>query len=305
MNGNLEPLVYIIVLNYNGYVDTVECIESLKAITYKNHRIVIVDNNSTDGSCGKLKSEYIDIEFVESDENLGYAGGNNLGIKRALENNAGYVCIINNDVVVEPSFLEPILSKMEKDKSIGIAGSKVCEYTDRSKIQSTGSRVDLFRGNVYQLNTGVPADSVKEDLEVDYISGACLVVRKDVIDKTGLLPEVYFLFFEETEWCLKAGRAGYKVKCICDSAIYHKGSSTIDKISGIKEYYMVRNNIIFEKRNAKAFQLLVFLSKRTLRMLFDLIKGIIKGRINKNALRAFADGMKYKRSHEGVYKRIG
>ncbi len=299
------PLVYIVVLNYNGYKDTVECIESLKTITYKNCKVIVVDNNSTDGSYDKLKSGYPELDIIKSAENLGYAGGNNLGIKKALENKADYVCIINNDVVVEPSFLETVISKMENDNNIGIAGSKVCEYYDRVKIQSTGSRIDLLRGNVYQINPGTLKDSVEEDMDVDYISGSCLVARKDIFEKIGLLPEVYFLFFEETEWCLRAWRAGYKVRCICDSVIYHKGSSTIDKISGIKEYYMLRNNIIFEKRNAAVAQLLIFLTRKTMRVLFNLIRDSLKGTLNKNALRAYMDGMMYKRSYEGIYKRIG
>lgn len=299
------PKVFIIVLNYNGYKDTIECIESLKRISYKNYKIVLVDNDSTDGSQEVLDDRFPEVAFIKTKENLGYAGGNNIGIKYAMDNNADYICIINNDVVVEEAFLEPIIAKMENDKTLGIAGSKVCEYTDRTKIQSTGSRLQLSRGNVYQINTGKLSKEVKEDLEVDYISGSCLVASKELIKKVGLIPEVYFLFYEENEWCLRAWRSGYKVKCISNSEIYHKGSSTIDKISGIKEYYMVRNNIIFVKRNAPWLTYMVFISRRTLRMMFNLAAGVLKGKTNKIALRAFIDGMKYKKGYDGIYKRIG
>ncbi|KNY29646.1 glycosyltransferase family 2 protein [Pseudobacteroides cellulosolvens] len=303
MNNN--PLVFIIVLNYNGLKDTIECIKSLEQISYKNYKVIVVDNASTDGSEEVLTGKFPDVIFIKTKENLGYAGGNNIGIKHAMDNNADYICIINNDVVVEQSFLEPIISKMESDKTIGIAGSKVCEYSDRTKIQSTGSILHLSRGNVYQINTGAYSSQVTEDLEVDYISGSCLVARRKLLENVGLIPEVYFLFYEENEWCLRAWRAGYKVKCICNSEIYHKGSSTIDKISGIKEYYMIRNNIIFVKRNAPWLTYKLFISRRMLRMAYNSMIGVLKGKINKNAIKAFIDGMKYKKGYEGIYKRIG
>jgi GT2 family glycosyltransferase len=130
-------------------------------------------------------------------------------------------------------------------------------------------------------------------LEVDYVAGACLLIRSELIKKIGLIPEEYFLFFEETEWCLKARRAGQKVVCVCDSLIYHKGSKSTEKVGGLQEYYMTRNQIIFEKRNAGRSQWAVFCLQRMYRMALSLAKGWVKGGMSRDALKGFQDGMKY------------
>ncbi len=288
-----RPLIYIIVLNYNGCKDTLECLESLGRVSYDNFRVTVVDNCSTDGSEALIRAGHPEHDFIQTGKNLGYAGGNNLGIRRALEQKADYVCILNNDTTVEPGFLEPLVAQMELDPATGIAGPKVCDYYDRNTIQATGSRANLFLGKFYQLNGGKNRDDVQGVFEVDYVAGACLLIRSDLIKKIGLIPEEYFLFFEETEWCLKARRAGQKVVCVCESLIYHKGSKSTEKVGGIQEYYMTRNQIIFEKRNAGRLQWAVFYLHRMYRMALSLAKGWVKGWMSRDMLKGFKDGIKY------------
>ncbi len=135
----MEPLVGIIVLNYYKNVDdTEECIGSLKKIDYKNYFIVIVDNNSQDGSFEKLSKLYPELTVLEIGENRGYAAGNNFGIKQALQKGADYICILNNDVVVEPNFLGKLVSYMEQNPKVGITGANICEYYNKEVVQSTG-----------------------------------------------------------------------------------------------------------------------------------------------------------------------
>ena len=129
-----QPLVYIIVLNYKGIDDTIECLESIKKISYNNYRVIIVDNYSCDGSEEKTRNSYPEYTIIQTGKNLGYAGGNNIGIKHALDRDAQYICILNNDVIVENDFLETVIIKLEKNPDWGIAGPKVCEYYDREKI---------------------------------------------------------------------------------------------------------------------------------------------------------------------------
>jgi len=290
-----QPLVYIIVLNYNGCRDTLECLESLERVSYVSFRVVVVDNCSTDESDLEIRAKYPGHKFIQTGKNLGYAGGNNLGIRLALENKADYVCLLNNDTTVTPDFLEPLVNWMEQDKTTGIAGPKVCDYYKQDIIQATGSKANLFLGKFYQLNRGKKKDGVQGVLEVDYVAGACLLIRSELISKIGLVSEEYFLFFEETEWCLKAKRAGQKVVCVCESVIFHKGSKSTEKVSGIQEYYMTRNQIIFEKRNAGRGQLAAFYLHRMCRMALSLAKGIFTGRFNRDMLKGFRDGMRYRR----------
>jgi GT2 family glycosyltransferase len=290
-----RPLVYIIVLNYNGCRDTEECLESLEGVSYGNFRVVVVDNCSDDGSEAEIKAKYPGHTFIQTGKNLGYAGGNNKGIGLALENQADYICLLNNDTTVIPDFLEPLVNLLEQDKAVGIAGPKVCDYYDQEIIQATGSKADLFLGKFYQLNRGKKKDQVQGVLEVDYVAGACLLIRSGLISKIGLVPEEYFLFFEETEWCLKAKRAGQRVVCVCESLIHHKGSKSTEKVSGIQEYYMTRNQIIFEIRNASEIQWVVFYLYRLFQIALSLAKGIFTGRFNRDMLKGFRDGMRYRR----------
>lgn len=291
-----QPLVYIVVLNSNGYEDTIECLESLQQVSYRNYRVVVVDNGSTDESEPVIKGRYPDHLFIQTGKNMGYAAGNNAGIRCALVHQADYICILNNDTTVDGDFLGPMVNGMEQDRTIGIVGPKVCEYYDKNTIQATGSKANLFWGKFCQLNGGKPKDEINGAFEVDYVAGACLLVRSGLISKIGLIPEEYFLFFEETEWCLKAHRIGYKVMCQCQSVIYHKGSKSTEKVTGLKEYYMCRNQIIFEKRNANKVQWATFYLYKLYRMALSLAKGRVTGGLNQDMVKGFKDGIGYRKS---------
>jgi GT2 family glycosyltransferase len=257
---NLFPKVYIVILNYNSYEDTVECLDSIKAIDYPNYNVVIVDNKSTDGSGIKIKEKLKDILFISSNDNKGYANGNNLGIEYALKNGAEYICVLNNDVVVETDFLTKVINKFKDDSTLGIVGSCICDYYERDKIQSFGAYINLYTGLAQANYKGYEYKSLKDKVkEVDYLGGACFVVKRDVFSKIGTIPENYFLFFEETEFCFKAKKAGFKLICLKDSRVYHKGSSTISKFAGLSYYFLNRNRVVFMRRNSNLFQMIIFL----------------------------------------------
>ena len=210
--------------------------------------------------------------IIQTGKNLGYAGGNNIGIKIAIENEADYICILNNDVIVERDFLEKLVKYLEKNKNTDMVGPMICEYDESNIIQSTGAMVNLFNGVITLINHGSRENEIKEKIiECDYIGGACILVRKETIDQIGLLPENYFLFFEETEWCLNAKKNGYNIICNCNAKVKHKGSASIDKVSGLSEYFMHRNRVVFEKRNANLFQLGIFYFYITLHIFYRIL----------------------------------
>lgn len=253
-----NPKVFIVVLNFNSYMDTVECLNSLKNIDYENYEVIIVDNSSVDGSFEKLKDKFKSYIILKTKENKGYANGNNLGIDYALKNGAEYICVLNNDVVVESDFLSKIIDVM-KDKKVGIAGPCICSYDNRQNIQAMGANINLYTGLTQAKSKGKKySDFQSENIKVDYLGGACFVIKREVIDKIGAIPENYFLFFEETEFCLSAARIGYELVCVCSSKVYHKGSSTISKYSGLSYYFLNRNRVVFMRRNANVFQMLIF-----------------------------------------------
>ncbi|URZ07195.1 glycosyltransferase family 2 protein [Clostridium felsineum] len=254
-----NPKIFIIILNYNAYEDTIECIKSVEDIEYDNYEIVLVDNCSTDDSYMKLKEKLPSYNIIESEKNLGYANGNNIGIKYALKNDAEYICILNNDVVVEKDFLSRLVEKIQEKSDIGIVGSCICDYYKKDIIQGMGAHINLcfaaarryFKGKNYN-------DIEKKDIYVDYLEGACFLVKREIFEKVGLIPENYFLFFEETEFCVKAIQAGYKILCVYGSRIYHKGSATINKFGSLSYAYLNRNRVIFVRRNSKVYQRLIF-----------------------------------------------
>lgn len=254
-----EPKVFIVILNFNSFEDTKECLTSLMNVQYINREIIIVDNCSTDGSYEKLLAEFSQYKIMKSTQNLGYASGNNIGIKYALVKGADYVCLLNNDVVVEADFLSKVINVLENDKSIGIAGPCICEYTRRNVVQAMGADINLFTGLTQGKYKGKEYNDIPPKNEiVDYLGGACFVCKREVFEKIGLIPENYFLFFEETEFCLKASRLGYKLICIYESRVYHKGSSTISKYSGLSYYFLNRNRVVFIRRNANVIQRIIF-----------------------------------------------
>jgi len=284
---NIDPKVFIVILNFNSFKDTKECLFSLKQLKYSNHEIIVVDNSSTDGSYEKLKREFSTYNIIKCNENLGYASGNNLGIKYALKNNAEYICILNNDVIVESDFLDKIIEIMEEHKEIGVAGPCICKYNNKNIIQAMGAKINLYTGLTQGKYKNYKYNEIpKENSFVDYLGGACFVCRRDVFEDIGLIPENYFLFFEETEFCYRASAKGYKLLCVYDSKIYHKGSSTISKYSGLSYYFLNRNRVIFIKRNANMLEKTVFSIYIFIEVIgriiirrepFSLIKNIIHG----------------------------
>ena len=150
----MDKSVYIVILNYKNREDTIVCLESLRNITYKNYYMVVVDNDSQDGSYEYLKEHEKDCYVMQSDDNRGYAAGNNIGIRYALEQGADYVCILNNDVVVEPDFLTVLIQYMESSPETGMAGPVVYEFNEREKIQSAGFSITVRTGSTKPLLQG-------------------------------------------------------------------------------------------------------------------------------------------------------
>lgn len=256
---NRVPLVYIIILNYNAYEETLRCLESVRKVEYDNYKVVVVDNDSRDDSVKVLSHRAEDYIFLANDNNLGYAKGNNVGIEKAVKDGADYICILNNDVEVERDFLSKIIGFMEVNAGVGIAGPCICDFEQRDKIQAMGANINLYTGLAMgKMKNRSFKEVSQEYIDVDYLGGACFVIRREIIRKIGSIPEMYFLFFEETEFCLRAKRLGYKLVCIKNSKVYHKGSATISKYKGLSYYYLNRNRIIFMRRNANSLQKTIF-----------------------------------------------
>lgn len=250
---NKDEILYIVILNYNNTDDTIECLNSVSNIKNVNTKIVLIDNGSDQECVKQLEKSLNDkVVFIKNSKNIGYAAGNNVGIKYAIAQGANYIAILNNDVIVNEHSFDDCINILTNNSTVGIVGPAILNYKS-DILQSAGAKIDFLRLST-KLN-GRNTKYIRQDkqIECDYIGGACLVFTPHLIDYIGYLPEMYFLFWEETEWCVSAKRHGLKVICTLNSSVEHKGSSTINKIKGISGYYMERNKVIFSRRNNNMF----------------------------------------------------
>lgn len=241
-----SPLVCIIILNWNGWQDTIACVESCGTLSWPDYRIIIVDNNSSDGSEERLRQNFPDLEIIQTGENLGFAGGNNAGIRRAFEHGADYVWLLNNDTVVEPLSLTTMVNALDNSPSAAIAGSMVYYHDSRNKIWFAGGiwekgRLRLRHRGAYELDEG----QFNEICAMGSVTGCSMLIRASALRDMGLLDESYFLYWEDTELCARAGRNNYKVIFVPSSHIWHKISSTTQARSELQYYYHTRNGLHF------------------------------------------------------------
>ena len=260
----MKPSVSIIILNWNGLQDSLECLDSLHHISYSNYRVVVVDNGSRGNEAGLLREKHGDyVHVIENGENHGFAEGNNIGMRYALaEHDPDYILLLNNDTVVEPDFLDALVDVAEGDPSVGMVGPKVCFHREPGKLQSAGGRVNWWTGEPKLIGWGEEDSSQFDGTEeVDWVLGCAFLIRRKTIERIGLLNPTYFAFFEEVEWCIECRRAGFKVVCCRGARLLHKGGQDTQKVSGFRAYYVGRNRLLFMRRNATKLQFACFLAQ--------------------------------------------
>jgi FkbM family methyltransferase len=244
---NIEnPKISFIILNWNGLEDTIECLNSIYQITYSNFDVVIVDNGSVDNSVEKIKdwaknNNKISISIIKNDKNYGFAEGNNIGIRYALEFlDPDYVLLLNNDTVVDKEFLTAIVKTAQNDEEIGIIGPMTYSYIGNLPFIEGG--IDLF-GYTWIKNYPITKD-IKSIIEAPHIWGTCMLVKRCLIRKLDpFFDPLYFLYCEETDACWRARLMGYKIIITTNSFIYHKVGVTSTK-HNIKSYYFIERNRI-------------------------------------------------------------
>lgn len=247
--------VAIILVNYNGSKDTLECIESLEKINYKNTQILVIDNYSAITDYEYLKDEiekkYKDVYFIRLESNLGFAGGNNVGIKYAIEElKSDYVLLLNNDTLVDEDFLNLLVDKAEDSKNIGITTSKIFYYPEKNKIWYAGGKINWIKFTSIHFGEKQYDDNkYDKDLEVDFISGCVMLIKKSVIEEVGYLPEEYFMYYEDFDYCIKVREKGFKLFYVSKSKVYHKiSASTGGEESAFSLEYGTRNRKLLLKK---------------------------------------------------------
>ncbi len=250
-----SPLVYIVVLSWNGKEDTLECLKSLKEVTYPNHRVLVVDNASTDGTPDALRSAFPSVELIVNKTNLRYAGGNNAGIRHALGKGAEYILLLNNDTTVKPDFLTNLVSAAEGVSGTGMAAPKIYYSGDPNRIWYAGGRISWWQGwishnGVREIDTG----QYDVQVETEYITGCCMLVRRRVIEQVGVFDETYYIYGEDSDWSIRTSRAGYKLLYVPSASIWHKLSvSSGGHLSWFKNWNKLKSQLRLMTRYAKPY----------------------------------------------------
>jgi GT2 family glycosyltransferase len=243
------PYVVIIVLNWNRKDDTLACLASLQQVTYPNFETVVVDNGSTDGSVPAIRARFAHQAVIETGENLGFVGGNNVGLHDARKRGADYALLLNNDVQVAPDFLSHLIEDIDADPSIGVVGPMIYYFDLPDTIWSAGGRIDWKRGGSFMI--GVDKRHHEGEYttrEVDFVSGCALLVRMSALERAGDLDPRFFAYYEETEWCVRIRRAGYCILHVPRAKIWHKIKPNDERAeSPLVHYYMTRNRLLFLK----------------------------------------------------------
>ena len=259
--------VAVILLNWNGYQDTYECLKSLETLSYPNFHVFLVDNDSSDDSFTKLKKDQesgkfnVGLTCIQSGGNLGCAGGNNVGIKRAYEQGFDYYWMLNNDTYVDPDALSTLVEVIENDKKVGIVGSKIY-YADTKLLWFAGGSVNPYIGTSKMI--GIEEEDkgqYDEQKEVDFIVGCSMLFSREVIESIGYLEEDYFIYYEDTDWNLRAKKAGWKIVYVPTSIIYHKESSSTKSsdLSPYYAYYLIRNGYLMVSRVNANYKWMAFM----------------------------------------------
>ena len=249
------PLVAIILINWNNYQDTLECIDSIQKSTYKNIYIIVVDNNSQNNSVQILNENAKDIKLILSSENTGFTGGNNIGIAYATKVNADFILVLNNDTLIEKTAIEKLVHASKDHNDVGIFTPKILFHPDRHLIWSAGTIYD--KKKLMGLNYGYKkndSSELDETRDLDYAVGCALLIRSSVIKKIGVLTEDYFATWEDVDFGLRAKQAGFRILYIPSSTIWHKESSSSGGMDSPQYvYYQTRSALIFQRRWARSF----------------------------------------------------
>jgi GT2 family glycosyltransferase len=244
--------VAVVILNWNGLADTSECLESLQAIAYPNCETIVMDNGSSGDDARVLRERFGDsIRLIASRENLGFAGGCNLAMREALAKGADYLLLLNNDVTVDTQFLDELVRAAEGLPAAAALCPKIFFHDRPTIICSTGGRVNPWAGTARQVGRGEEDRGQYEQVaERDYADGACMLIRREALERVGLLDEEYFAYWEETDWCARATEAGYRCYYVPAARIWHK--ATRSQAPDSDYYYLFRRNALLFLRKRKS-----------------------------------------------------
>jgi GT2 family glycosyltransferase len=291
-----EPLVYVIILNWNGKLDTVECIQSIKAQKDVTTRIIFVDNGSQDGSVPYIAGLFPEIEIIAHERNVGFQGGMNSGIRQALSQGGEYIFILNNDTTADANMLARLLHGF--DGNIGITAPLIYYSEKRDKIWSCGGMINTVLLDMPPFSNTCNLPSSGPVLR-DFVTSCAFLVKRDTFEKTGLFDEQFFpIYYDDLDFCLRVRRAGYQIALIPQAVLWHKVSlSAGGEYSPRERYLMGRNSAIYFRKHMRAWQAPIIILYRLASAFLWVFR--LARRRKFQALKAYLTGLR-----DGWLKRV-
>lgn len=272
------PKVVIVILNWNGWRDTVECLESLARLDYPSFDIVVVDNASTDKSIEKIGEAFPCVPILRNRHNLGFAEGNNVGIEYVMKRGADYVLLLNNDTVVDVHFLTELVSAIDNDAKIGVIGAKIYFYNQPNRLWFAGPKRTWFYGRPMELGHRgfgeIDHGQYDEIREVGFVTGCAMLLKRELLETIGMFDPDYFAYFEDADLCVRARKAGFKLLYVPQARVWHKAASSAMSIATYSPrslYFGTRNRLLFMKKHGAKSGWIIFLPLFIFRKLRDWI----------------------------------
>jgi GT2 family glycosyltransferase len=257
----MTPLVTCVLLNWNGWRDTIACLQSLQKLDYSNLRVVVVDNASTDGSVQHIRAAFPEVVLIENDSNAGFAAGNNLGIQRGLQDGTDFIWLLNNDTEPAPDALNAMLFVAQQDPRIGAVGSVLFYHRDPATVQAWGGgRANVWLGISHTITTP------QTNAWFDYLTAASLLIRREAITDIGLMDDSFFLYWEDVEYSFRLRRKGWKLAVAADSHILHKENASTGGVSRTLDYFSTDTGARFLRKYSPvpALSVAAFVTRRVL-----------------------------------------
>jgi len=282
-----EKMIYVVILTWNNYKDTVECIESLLKIELPKFSLLLVDNASTDDTFKKVIKRFPDIEKLSLDQNLGVSGGYNAGLKYALQKNAENIILSNNDIVFGKNSLEELINTINSKENVGIVVPKTFNYFQPKKLAGLGGRWRKFPPSVKMIGVNVPDSTKFQNLtELEYAISSCYLVTRELIEDIGFYDTNFFFYNDDWDFSIRTRKAGFKILLQPDAHIWHKVSISTQKSKkkAIWWNYFGRSTVRFYKKHRNTLELNTYI-------LWFILREIIK--LNLNRIPPFLKGVSY------------
>ena len=265
----MDPLVTVIILNWNNAADTLRCLRSVFACDYPNYQVIVVDNGSRDGSVAVLRQAYPDLTILENGQNLGYTGANNAGIVKALGQGADYIFLLNDDAILAPDTLSWLMTAARSYPQAGFFGPKIFAIEESNRLLSAGGLFDpkwkpRHRG-MGELDQG----QFNQPTAVDYLSGCALLVSRKAIETVGMLAPQFFAYCEDLEWCYRGKKRGIMALFIPEAKVWHPDTRRRDDDSVMVTYYSARNMLLFARESNLGLMTFNYILLSDLRTLFS------------------------------------